>query len=149
MKSNPLEKSWKERTDNAHDRAMKGIKEMAKKGLKINFNSVHKFTGVCRDFLYSDKEICTLITAARSRGIADKQKEEEDAVKAELSRLRMEVKTLKKENEELNKQINSPHEYIGKAYKLEEELKAVKAQNEILNRKVRELEKQLETAYAF
>lgn len=149
MKNNPLEKSWEKRTKNAHDRAMKGIEEMVKKGIKINFNSVQKYTGVCRDFLYADKEVCDLITAARSRGIAEKQREEEDAVNAELSRLRMEVRTLTKENEELKKQINAPHEYIGKSYQLEKELKALKAQNEHLNRKVRELEKQLETAYAF
>ena len=148
-KKNSLEESWKRRTEDAHDRAMKGIQEMSKKGMKINFTSVQRYTGVCRDFLYKDKEIFAMIKAACNKPVASDRQQEEDSTKSELARLRMEVRPLKKENEELKNQLNAPHEYLGKSFKLEEEVKALKAQNAALSKKNRELEKQLETSYAF
>ena len=61
-----LEKSWKERTLDAQNRARLAIRRLELEGKEVTFAAVQKMSGVSKNFLYKDetlrKEIETLRT---------------------------------------------------------------------------------------
>ena len=52
-----LKQNWKERTDEAREKANKAISELSTQEKDVNFSSVWKLSGVSKSFLYDDKEI--------------------------------------------------------------------------------------------
>lgn len=56
MTSN-LKDSWSKRKEEAKKKALDAIQEMQIKNKPVNFNSVHKHSGVSKNYLYSELEI--------------------------------------------------------------------------------------------
>lgn len=61
-----LKTSWNDRTISAIEKAVKAIEELKARDGAVNFNSVHKLSGVSKHFLYSNDEIRKLIESERS-----------------------------------------------------------------------------------
>ena len=62
-----LEKSWKERTLDAQNRARLAITQLEMGGKEITFASVQKVSGVSKNFLYKDKTIRKEIETLRTQ----------------------------------------------------------------------------------
>ena len=62
-----LEVSWKNRSNDAKEKASKAIDELKMKKEPINFSSVHKKSGVSKHFLYENPEIRSAIEDNRKR----------------------------------------------------------------------------------
>lgn len=65
-----LEKSWKKRSDEAHDRVVKAIRELKSQGEPVNFNTVHIKSGASKSYMYNNPEIKEMIEAERSKEAA-------------------------------------------------------------------------------
>lgn len=61
-----LEKSWKRRTDETRQKALKAIEELKKRNEPVNFSAVQKKSGVSKHYLYEHDDIRTMIESARS-----------------------------------------------------------------------------------
>ena len=61
-----LEESWKRRTDESRQKAVKAIEELKKKNEPVNFSTVQKKSGVSKHYLYEHEDIRTMIESARS-----------------------------------------------------------------------------------
>ena len=61
-----LEKSWKQRTDDSRQKALKAIEELKRMGEPVNFSTVRKKSGVSKHYLYEHDDIRSLIESARS-----------------------------------------------------------------------------------
>lgn len=61
-----LEKSWKQRTDDSRQKALKAIEELKRMGEPINFSTVRKKSGVSKHYLYEHDDIRSLIESARA-----------------------------------------------------------------------------------
>ena len=64
-----LKRNWRERTDEAREKAAKAISELSIQGKGVNFSSVWKLSGVSKSFLYSDKSIRQMIENIRKREV--------------------------------------------------------------------------------
>lgn len=62
-----LEASWSNRSKNAKEKVLKAIDELKMKKEPINFNSVHKKSGVSKHFLYENPEIRSTIENNRKQ----------------------------------------------------------------------------------
>jgi predicted nuclease with TOPRIM domain len=112
-KTEGLLKYTKERTKTALTNVDRAIKELIKKGLKINFNSVSNAAGVSKSFLYNQYEIKKRIETLRNqqkelpspkqikRNTSDNSK---DVI---ITALRERVKRLEEENIKLKKQLEA------------------------------------------
>lgn len=112
-KTEGLLKYTKERTKTALTNVDRAIKELIKKGLKINFNSVSNAAGVSKSFLYNQYEIKKRIETLRNqqkelpspkqikRNTSDNSK---DVI---ITALRVRVKRLEEENIKLKKQLEA------------------------------------------
>ena len=113
------------------------LDEMKKKGLTINYNSVHKYTGVSKTTLYKNQELRDIIESLRIN-LTDSQLKQRNAISICKTRIKMleeenfllkekckennidkimkENESLKKENEELkdenSKLLNKIYESI-------------------------------------
>ncbi|MFI3238945.1 MAG: DUF6262 family protein, partial [Lachnospiraceae bacterium] len=63
--SKNLEKSWESRSTDAKARAFATIARMQQEQIAINFNSVHKQSGLSKNYLYCDEEIRKSIEETR------------------------------------------------------------------------------------
>lgn len=61
-----LEKSWKKRTDDSRQKALKAIEELKRMDEPVNFSTVQKKSGVSKHYLYEHDDIRSLIESARS-----------------------------------------------------------------------------------
>lgn len=61
-----LEKSWKQRTDDSRQKALKAIEELKRMDEPINFSTVQKKSGVSKHYLYEHDDIRSVIESARS-----------------------------------------------------------------------------------
>ena len=61
-----LEASWKRRSDESRQKALKAIEDLKKKNEPINFSTVQKKSGVSKHFLYEHEEIRSIIESCRS-----------------------------------------------------------------------------------
>ena len=61
-----LEKSWKKRTDDSRQKALKAIEELKRLDEPVNFSTVQKKSGVSKHYLYEHDDIRSLIESARS-----------------------------------------------------------------------------------
>ena len=61
-----LEKSWKKRTDDSRQKALKAIEELKRMDEPVNFSTVQKKSGVSKHYLYEQDDIRSLIESARS-----------------------------------------------------------------------------------
>lgn len=109
-----LEENWKQRADEARERAEDAINGLQAKGAKINFSSVAKTSGVSKSFLYDDSIIREKIEQLRladvgkemnKRARYDKTSKSKDVVIAakdrRIAKLEEENKKLRSENERL------------------------------------------------
>jgi len=109
-----LAENRKSRTENARLHVIDAIKQMISSGENINFNSVHKKSGVSKSFLYDDEDIRVRIEEQRKRGVDneinqraryDKTARSKDVIisakDARISKLEAEIKTLKVELDNL------------------------------------------------
>ncbi len=60
-----LEISWRERKDNAREKAVSAIRQLQLAKKPVNFSTVHKQSGVSKSFLYDDEETRKMIEAIR------------------------------------------------------------------------------------
>lgn len=60
-----LEISWKKRSEEAKEKALKTIQLLKSEGGAVNFNSVHMRSGVSKNYLYKEPEIREHIEACR------------------------------------------------------------------------------------
>lgn len=72
---------------------LKAIEEMKRKGLTINYNSVHKYTGVSKTTLYKNKELRDIIENLRIN-LTDSQLKQRNAIAICKTR----IKILEEEN---------------------------------------------------
>ena len=61
-----LEKSWKQRTDDSRQKALKAIEELKRMGEPVNFSTVQKKSGVSKHYLYEHDDIRSVIVSVRS-----------------------------------------------------------------------------------
>jgi len=66
MTSN-LKSSWSKRKEEAKKKALAAIREMQMKNELVNFNSVHKRSGVSKNYLYNELEIRKSIEECRQQ----------------------------------------------------------------------------------
>lgn len=61
-----LAASWKRRSEESRQKALKAIEALKKQNIPINFSIVQRESGVSKHFLYENEEIRAMIEAARS-----------------------------------------------------------------------------------
>ena len=107
-----LKSSWSDRTEQAKYKAMKAVEELKTKKDPVNFNSVHKASGVSKHFLYENEEIKALIEKERKHESErkagwhrkyDKTSKSKDVVIETKDKY---IAKLEAENDQLRKEIN-------------------------------------------
>lgn len=107
-----LKSSWTDRTEQAKYKALKAIEELKIKKEPVNFNSVHKASGVSKHFLYENEEIKALIEKERDHESErkaswhrkyDKTSKSKDVVIETKDKY---IAKLEAENAKLRKEIN-------------------------------------------
>ena len=107
-----LKSSWTDRTEQAKYKALKAIEELKIKKEPVNFNSVHKASGVSKHFLYENEEIKVLIEKERDHESErkeswhrkyDKTSKSKDVVIETKDKY---IAKLEAENAQLRKEIN-------------------------------------------
>jgi hypothetical protein len=109
-----IEENRKNRAEGARQRALETINQLIIMGENVNFNSVHKQSGVSKSFLYDDADIRKRIEEQRKCGVDnemnrrakyDKTSRSKDVIIAakdmRITKLETEVRMLKMELEHL------------------------------------------------
>ena len=65
-----LEKSWRRRSGEAQERALKAIRDLQAGGEPVNFNTVHVKSGASKNYLYNNEIIRKEIETLRSQEAA-------------------------------------------------------------------------------
>ena len=60
-----LEESWRKRSDEAREKALKAIKELQANGEPVNFNTVHLKSRVSKNYLYTNEAVRKEIESQR------------------------------------------------------------------------------------
>ena len=108
---NNLQKSWKQRGDDAHEKALLAIRLLQKREEPVNFASVQKLSGVSKNFLYKNADTRKEIETVRAAFIDREQKAQSRYQKTQQSKdVLIEAKDkriakLEKENEQLKNEI--------------------------------------------
>ena len=107
-----LEAGWKKRSAGAREKVLKAVEEIKKSGGSVNFNNVHVKSGVSKNYMYTNEEIRSLITAERDKEQAkteayhkkyDKTSRSKDVVIESKDKY---IAKLQSENESLRREIN-------------------------------------------
>lgn len=112
-KKNNLEESWRQRKENALKMANEAIDQLLIHKKTVNFNSVHKQSGLSKSYLYQTPEIRKRIEECRQREHArktawhekyDKTSRSKDVIIAAKDKR---IAKLEEENKRLQKEINN------------------------------------------
>ncbi len=120
-KKNNLEACWKRKHEEAVKKAKDAIAELVLRKEPVNFNSVHKMSGVAKSYLYKNEELRSLIEQERQKEIAiksawhekyDKTSKSKDVIIAAKDKR---IAKLEEENRRLQNEVNN---LMAKLYEL-------------------------------
>lgn len=106
-----LQRNYKERTNDAREKALQAINILKAEGHQVNFSSVSKESGVSRHFLYGDNEVrgiieeqrkCDVDNSINRRARYDKTSKSKDVIIAAKDK---KIAKLKEENRKLKAEV--------------------------------------------
>ena len=112
----PLATAAKRKSEHAHARAGKALRELDERGRAITFQAVARHAGVSRQWLYQQPELRKEIERLRDRSVADTQPRVPGAHRASGASLRQRNRLLLAENRRLREQVTELKADLAIAY---------------------------------